>query len=216
MKSIILKFGWALTRIGDKYNIRILTYNPITWAFFLASGYRGGRIFAKVVREIFPEVRSAIDVGAGSGGYVCHLRKSGIEAVGVEYSVVGRVLGRLQGATMLPFDCSQHEPSKNVGRFDLSFSIEVGEHLPTDLSAKFVEFIAERSDLVIFSAAHKGQGGHGHINEQSKEFWADLFEEKGFKKSTIMELEIVNSLKRLSYKGWLPINLQVFTKIPLE
>lgn len=216
MKKTILRIGWSITRFGDRHNLRFLSYNPITWAFFYISGRRAGKVFSLLVSEQFPEVRSALDVGAGTGGYVSSLSKQGIRAVGVEYSSVGRFLGKFQGADLIPFDCSQPDTQPSLGRFDLVFTIEVGEHIPESLSENFVDFIVCHGDFVIFSSAFPGQGGHGHINEQPKEFWQSLFEKRGFEKCTETETLIATRLKELGYRGWLPTNLQIFRKSNLN
>lgn len=42
-----------------------------------------------------------------------------------------------------------------------------------------VAFLGEAAPLVLFTAAHSGQGGQGHINEQSRAYWIDRFEKHG-------------------------------------
>ena len=55
----------------------------------------------------------------------------------------------------------------DLGRkFDLVQSLEVGEHLPKSAADTFVETLVKHGDVVLFSAASVGQGGHDHINEQ--------------------------------------------------
>jgi hypothetical protein len=212
MKKTILKIGWAITRFGDRHKLRFLTYNPITWAFFFVSGRRAGAVFAAVIREKFPEVDTALDVGAGTGGYVSNLNNLAIRTIGVEYSAVGRFLGKLQGAHLIPFDCSRPERNPVLGRFDLVFTIEVGEHIPESLSPNFVDFIARHGDFVIFSSAFPGQGGHGHINEKPKEFWQSLFKQSGFDRFSDLEDALSTSLIKHGYRGWLPKNIMVFRK----
>jgi SAM-dependent methyltransferase len=212
MKRTILRIGWSLTRFGERHGIRILTYNPITWASFYISGRREGAIFARIISELKPEIHSALDVGAGTGGYVAALARMGVRSIGVEYSWIGRILGKLQGSPMLSFDCSRKEACPELGRFDLVFSIEVGEHLPNELSSEFVEYISRHGDLVVFSSAFPGQGGHGHINEQPKDFWRELFNKCGFNNDVEMELLISTRLEESGYRGWLPKNLQVFRR----
>ena len=43
-----------------------------------------------------------------------------------------------------------------------------------------VEWLTASSDIVAFSAAITGQGGKGHVNEQSPDYWDNLFRECGF------------------------------------
>ncbi len=161
---------------------------------------------------MFPHVKTVVDVGAGSGGYVAKLRDMGFDAMGVEYSPVGRFLGRVQGVKVLPFDCSVKEGMPDLEKADLVYSIEVGEHLPEELADRFVHYIADRADLVIFSAAFPGQGGQGHINEQPKAYWKDKFQTLGFDSSSSEMDAFAEMLVARGYRGWLPKNLQIFRR----
>jgi len=64
--------------------------------------------------------------------------------------------------------------------FDLSLCIEVAEHLPPDRADYLVRLLATCSDTVFFSAAHPGQGGTLHLNEQPPEYWLERFRSYGF------------------------------------
>jgi hypothetical protein len=65
-------------------------------------------------------------------------------------------------------------------RYDLVQSLEVAEHLPQNRAAAFVSSLVRHSDLVLFSAAPKGQGGDNHVNEQDYDYWRALFSEHGY------------------------------------
>ena len=58
---------------------------------------------------------------------------------------------------------------------DLVESLEVAEHLPASAASAFIESLVRHGDVVLFSAAAVGQGGHDHINEQPYEYWRDKF-----------------------------------------
>lgn len=138
------------------------------------------------------------------------LRQAGYRAEGVEYSPFGRLLAKLQGVEIHHFDCSRSDALPELGRFDVVFSIEVGEHLPGELSGAFVDYIVSKGDLVIFSAAFPGQGGQGHINEQPKEYWAERFGLRGYVADTGMAKRFAELLVEKGFSGWLPHNLQIF------
>ena len=210
MKSLIFTIGDKMSALGEQTGLRFLTYNPITWRRFLISARRSGKVFAETLRELLPDVRSVCDVGAGTGGYVMRLRQAGFRAEGVEYASFGRMLARLQGVDLGEFDCSRPDSLPELGRFDAVFSIEVGEHLPAELSDTFVDYIAARSDLVLFSAAFPGQGGQGHINEQPKEYWSERFIQRGCFLDDALTRSISQRLAAKGFRGWLPRNLQVF------
>lgn len=97
-----------------------------------------------------------------------------------------------------------------MGKFDLAYSIEVGEHIPEEYAKTFVQFISSLSDFIIFSAAFPGQGGQGHINERPQEYWRDLFLLEGFEYQHEKTLEFSNRLRENNFRGWLPHNVQLF------
>ncbi|HEY9003234.1 MAG TPA: hypothetical protein VIM89_17885, partial [Mucilaginibacter sp.] len=66
-------------------------------------------------------------------------------------------------------------------KFDLAICTEVGEHLNPASSEHLIKYLTQSAPVVIFSAAVPGQGGHGHINCQPREFWHDLFTSNGFR-----------------------------------
>ncbi|PWT74385.1 MAG: hypothetical protein C5B60_06765 [Chloroflexi bacterium] len=60
-------------------------------------------------------------------------------------------------------------------RFDLAMSLEVAEHLKPESASLFIDALTQASDVVLFGAAVKGQGGTGHINEQPQSYWGTFF-----------------------------------------
>jgi hypothetical protein len=212
MKQGIINFGLWLTRLGEEKGIRPLIYNPITWGHFFVSARRCGAAFTAVLREQYPEVQSAIDVGAGTGGYVMRLKQAGVNAQGIEYSSFGRSLALLQGVELKPFDCAAADGVPELGCHDLAFTIEVGEHLPESLADAFVDSITRYSCFVIFSAAQPGQGGHGHINEQPKEYWRAKFAVRGYGFQEEATKRFSDRLTAIGYRGWMPSNVQIFRR----
>jgi hypothetical protein len=65
-------------------------------------------------------------------------------------------------------------------KFDFVQSLEVAEHLPESAASTFVESLVRHGDIILFSAAAVGQGGHDHINEQPYEYWRDKFLKHGY------------------------------------
>jgi hypothetical protein len=212
MKKLLMQMGNKLTQIGEENNIRILTYNPIIWGFFLLTSRREGKTFAEAITRLYPQARTVVDVGSGGGGYVAALKARGIDSIGYEYAKIGRFLGRLQGVEIHSFDCSAESVMSTAKKHDIAFTIEVGEHIPRDFAERFVDFLCASSNTVIFSSAHPGQGGHGHINEQPKEYWSKMFFNRGYARLEDEENGLRDLLVQLGYKGWLPVNLQIFSK----
>ena len=66
-------------------------------------------------------------------------------------------------------------------KYDLCISVEVAEHLPEASSNRFIQTLCKASDVIIFSAAIKCQGGTSHINEQWQSYWIKLFDANGYR-----------------------------------
>lgn len=133
----------------------------------------------RALRIVFPEARRFADVGAGSGGMAAHGRRLGLDVVACEDSPFGRLFARAQGVTSVPFDVGTDSPRMLGAEADVAYCIEVAEHMPADLGERLVAFLGGAAPLVMFTAAHPGQGGQGHINEQPREYWIDRFEKRG-------------------------------------
>ena len=71
---------------------------------------------------------------------------------------------------------------RSTQQFDLVYTFEVAEHIPSSCRPAFVQLLsAVSARLLIFSAARPGQGGVGHLARSMlpKSDWIDLFEEAG-------------------------------------
>ena len=65
-------------------------------------------------------------------------------------------------------------------KFDLAISVECAEHLSPNAADGFVASLCKASDIILFSAAHPGQGGEHHVNEQPMTYWGEKFQQHGF------------------------------------
>jgi SAM-dependent methyltransferase len=159
--------GWALA-----------AYNPALFAYYhrVARDNAPGVIAA--LGETFPEARSYLDVGAGSGAFSAEARRRGRYVTACERSPVGRTIARVQQVDCRPFDLERHPPAE-VGTADLALCLEVAEHLPPEMGRDLVDFLTGQAPIVVFSAAHPGQGGTGHVNEQPQAYWIERFETVG-------------------------------------
>jgi len=64
---------------------------------------------------------------------------------------------------------------------DMTFSVEVAEHILPNKSRQLVEnLVYNTKKYIVFSAAPLGQTGVGHINLRKIEFWKMLFSDYGF------------------------------------
>ena len=85
---------------------------------------------------------------------------------------------------MIPESCffpTNLEDDINLNeKFDLAISMEVAEHLKESSADTFIQTLCSSANVVLFSAAHPGQGGDGHINEQPLEYWIEKFRKQEF------------------------------------
>jgi SAM-dependent methyltransferase len=136
------------------------------------------RMFLGFLLELY-QPKSVLDVGCGMGGWLAAAEELGV--------------GRLVGADG-PWNNPANLLSKQIqfntvnletqfvslGKFDLCISVEVAEHLSRDRADEFVRSLCAASDVVLFSAAIRFQGGVNHINEQWQSYWAQLFDAAGY------------------------------------
>jgi hypothetical protein len=88
-----------------------------------------------------------------------------------------------------------------VEKYDLCISLEVAEHISEIKAKDFIDTLCKASNVVLFSAAIKHQGGTNHINEQWQSYCIKLFESNGYEcfdifREAIWQNEAVNSCYR--------------------
>jgi len=124
-------------------------------------------------------IRTILDVGCGRGAWLSVAMSLGVAGVtGVDGSYVDTDRLLIPSDRFVPADLQ--DGFKLPDRYDLVMSLEVAEHLSAARSAGFVEDLVSHGDLILFSAAPKGQGGHAHVNEQDYSYWQKLFAAHGY------------------------------------
>lgn len=140
-----------------------------------------GRSLAHVFRP-----STLLEIGTGLGLYLDYALRFGERtrfAVGVEPNsmVAAGVFGRKGGPVQLVADvCAADFPRHLLPRFELVMSIEVLEHVERRHHSCFIDtLVACAKRWIIFSAAHPGQGGVGHIAERPRSEWIGEFVARG-------------------------------------
>ena len=151
------------------------------------------------------------DIGCGEGHLVGLAAKMGIPSFGMDLNCLPNLF--LNGE-IVKHDLTGNLRDLYVAPANLTFSLEVGEHLPEDQAIKYCHYLSQwTSEYLVFSAAIPGQGGSGHVNEQPKEYWRDRLKDEGFVYLDQMSDDLKVMWEIVAGKAWwYPQNVQVFFK----
>jgi SAM-dependent methyltransferase len=143
---------------------------------------KGARRSAQAVVRLAHDMArptSVLDVGCGRGIWLAEWMSKGLSDVhGVDGSYVDVTQLAIPRGHFTPTDLSQ---AFGLGRrFDLVQSLEVAEHLPESAAESFVDSLTRHGDVILFSAAVRGQGGEHHVNEQPLGYWRAKFARRGY------------------------------------
>ncbi|MBL8821544.1 MAG: class I SAM-dependent methyltransferase [Planctomycetia bacterium] len=121
---------------------------------------------------------SVIDIGCGQGEWLSEFAKTGVEIFGVDGPHIQETQLLIPKDKFQQFDLSKSYSTNQ--KYSLAISLEVGEHLPENISQEYVNSLTRLAPAVVFSAALPGQGGVNHVNEQWPWYWKSLFEKQGY------------------------------------
>ncbi|MGO9176082.1 MAG: class I SAM-dependent methyltransferase [Desulfobaccales bacterium] len=155
--------------------------------------------------------KSVIDVGCGDGTWLSIFRKLGIEDfLGVDGKWVDRQILKIPEERFLYHD--MEKPLTLERQFDLVVSLEVAEHLSKKNAENFIDSLTNLGPLVLFSAAIPFQGGMNHVNEQWQDYWAKLFEAKGY-----VAIDCIRELiwENNNVEWWYPQNTLLYARLKL-
>lgn len=142
----------------------------------------GSRASARVIVPLLAanvQMRSVIDIGAGTGVWAAEWLDAGVEEVrAVDGDYIDTNHLHIPREIFQPHDLTL--PLHLTRRFDIAQSLEVAEHLPPEYAATFVETLVSLADVILFSAAVPFQGGEHHVNEQPPEYWRRKFAAHGY------------------------------------
>jgi SAM-dependent methyltransferase len=202
--------GSWISTLGSRLGSERIIYNSWTFAGFHRTALEASPAMVRGILEQFPTVRSAADFGCGTGAYVAEFRRHGVAAVGFEYSPRARRMAREAfGLEIEPFDLTAFTPGSQT--FDLAVSFEVAEHMAPELGDRLVSVCCAHAPLVVFTAAHPGQPGQGHINLQPKTYWIEQFSRHGFRFDEAATKRLESYLRSNLIRGfWLADNLGVY------
>lgn len=167
------------------------------------------KIAETIMKDLEPQ--SVIDVGCGTGALLKRLQNRGVRGVGLEYSESALTHCRAQNLTVEKYDLENSQANTHKD-YDVVISIEVAEHLPERVADRYVDLLTSAGRLIIFTAAHPGQGGHDHVNEQPKDYWIEKFTQRGFWYDTDLTLRWQQEWSKTDMAYWYHHNLMIFNK----
>lgn len=208
VKELILQSVFRLSRFGARHGWERVTYHPGVFAFYHWSNLQQADGVAGGLLNTFPEAGSFADIGAGTGVYAARLKRAGRSVRAFERSRLARLFARAQGVTATSFDLERAVQ----GECDVAYSFEVAEHLTPALGRRLVEVALGIAPVVVFSAAQPGQGGQGHINEQSLGYWRNEFERAGARLDEATTRALRDRFEASGSVLWILDNAQVFRR----
>ena len=120
-------------------------------------------------------IKSILDVGCGPGGNVNYCHKLGFDAYGIDGDK--ETLPKYPNFEYVDY---RYYSSNFKGPFDLCWSVEFAEHIEEQYIDNFL-IDYKKCKALIFTAAPKGWGGEGHVNEQDESYWINKLERSGFR-----------------------------------
>lgn len=174
--KVISKGSWIM-----KVKKNIGGHKNKTWTDLGALRYLAKKINAKTF----------LDIGCGPGGQIEIAKTLGLKAQGID--------GDPKFSDMKDisvFDFSESKFSKNKlknipkeGFFDIGWSVEFLEHVDEKYIDNFMPAFS-LCRFVVITHATPGQGGYHHVNENTFEYWENIFKKSGFSYSSKLTKKI--------------------------
>ena len=178
--------------------------------FYEENQYGSFMSAVEVLQYIMPIYKpsSLVDFGCGTGTWLAAAKQINreIQVVGVDGDYVDRSMLMIKKDDFLPKDLTKELDLHR--KFDMAMSLEVAEHLEEKYADTFVDTLCRHSDTILFSAAHVGQGGDGHVNEQPIDYWVEKFKKNGYIWRDIRDVFKDN----YDIEQWYKDNIAIFVK----
>jgi SAM-dependent methyltransferase len=187
--------GWYQLRETGVINYTHLQYEELPFA---------KRLTQWITENLNPQ--KVLDIGCGPGTYVNCFQELGVNATG--YDLDTRVEGHPNLICQSLFDIEE------TG--DVVLCMEVAEHIDSSNNRKIVEAMTnslEPGGILIWTAAKPGQGGVGHINCQTKDYWSELFVWQPLIRCLDIEEQLVDAMEAGYHMGWFVQNLLVYKRL---
>jgi SAM-dependent methyltransferase len=187
--------------------MRELTEREQRWINGLAPFDRDNERIIMATFAYLGQPSSYLDIGCGTGAMVNLARKLGVAAHGVD------ILPRPEG------HFTEHDLATPLDLgyvFHLVTSLEVAEHIAPEASEVYCDTVVRHvapDGILVFSAAHPGQAGDGHVAMRPSYEWRRLLDARGlgYDEVASYRLAMVWLAIRTAHEH-LPCNVQVFRR----
>lgn len=154
-------------------------YDELFYSYNVKGSLKSAELF---LGYLFDKIKfsSVIDIGCGRGTWLKAAHELGVsKLVGLDgFWNDGKLLN--ENIDFKSVDLENLNFDDIDDKYELAISLEVAEHITEKNSTSFIKYICSKSDMVLFSAASKFQGGTNHLNEQFPSYWAKLFLDEGY------------------------------------
>lgn len=163
-------------------------YSQKFYSKHIEGSVRSAEIILNLLYKLY-QPKSVVELGCGRGSWLSVAESLGsneLKAYDGAWVKKEELLSQNIDFTAVDFEKGVDVKSG----FDLAISLEVAEHISESNAAGFVKALCKASDVVLFGAAIKYQGGKNHINEQRQSYWVKLFKENGYECFDIFRKEV--------------------------
>ena len=119
--------------------------------------------------------KTVIDIGCGTGSYTREFIARGVDCMGFDgCPLTPEISGGLCGILDFTYPV-------DIGKFDVVFSLEVGEHIPKQYEQIFIDNLCNLTNrYIVLSWALEGTIWPGHVNCQNNDYVISEFIKRGF------------------------------------
>lgn len=157
--------------------------NPYTESFYAGNAVNSRRSagpILQVVGELYAP-KSAVDFGCGTGVWLEAAAELGCRTLrGYDGPWATPAKYATADIDFVPVDLETVDALENDRRFDLAICVEMASHLHESRADFLVNSLCDQSDVVLFGAPIRAQGGVRSYNEQPQSYWIEKFRARGY------------------------------------
>ena len=182
-------------------------YGPEFYSRQIDGSARSARVILQLLYDVYRPL-SVVDVGCGRGSWLATAESLGsVKLKGLDGTWAEKAGLLSKNIDFAPVDFENDV--EIAEHYDLCISVEVAEHLSEARAKRFINTLCKSSDVVLFSAAIKQQGGTHHVNEQWQSYWISLFDANGYECLDILRPAI---WKNAEVEWWYRQNIFLFVR----